>query len=147
MEMEPQKILGDLNADKNGFVAADFKVSAHCNRVNTIDGHMECVSVKFKKEGVTVQQVIEAMREYKSEAQKLNLPSAPELPIQVFEVDNRPQPRLDRDAGKGMIVSVGRVRKCELFDVKFVLCSHNTVIGAAGGSIQNAELAYAKGLL
>lgn len=146
LEAEPLKILGSVNSDSNAFVEAKFAISAHCNRVATIDGHMECVSVKLTKEA-TVDEVINVLRTYQSEAQHLNLPSAPQFPIAVLDGDNRPQPRLDRELGGGMQVSVGRVRKCPLFSYKFVLCSHNTVVGAAGGSIQNAELALAKGLM
>jgi aspartate-semialdehyde dehydrogenase len=107
---------------------------------------MECVSVQLSTPA-SVEEVVDAMRSYESEAQRLQLPSAPPRPIVVLSADDRPQPKLDRNAGGGMVVTVGRVRACPLLSVKFVVCSHNTVIGAAGGSIQNAELAYARGLL
>jgi len=142
MEMEPQKILGSIK--ENQFQPASFVVSAHCNRTCVIDGHTECVSIKFQKENVPVEEVIAALKNYMSEVQELKLPSAPPRPIQVLEEDNRPQPRLDRDLGRGFVVTVGRVRECPIFDVKLTLCSHNTVIGAAGGSIQCAELAVVK---
>lgn len=122
-------------------------ISATCNRVNVIDGHTECVSIKFKKDGVTPQQVSDTLRAFRSHAHDLSLPSAPLLPLIVFDSDTRPQPRLDRDLNHGYSVSVGRIRTCPLFDIKFTMCSHNTVIGAAGCSIMTAELAYAKGWL
>jgi aspartate-semialdehyde dehydrogenase len=151
LQKEPAKILGKLDAEAKSFIPEEFPVSAHCNRVPVIDGHTECVSVQFCKPA-TVEQVIQVLRDYRSEAQTLKLPSAPEAPIYVFDEKvnpedfNRPQPRLDRDLGGGYVVTVGRVRECPLLGFKFVLLSHNTVIGAAGGSIQNAELAVAKGL-
>lgn len=154
MEVEPQKILGDIAAAEEGdgfgdlpqFVPADFVVSAQCNRVHVIDGHTECVSVKLRKPA-TVAQVEECMRQWQSEAQTLRLHSAPAHPLFVHSAENRPQPRLDRDRDNGFVVTVGRVRTCPLLDFKFTLCSHNTVLGAAGGSILNAELAVAKGFL
>jgi len=146
LEMEPQKILGTCT--ENSIQPAEFTVSAMCNRVAVIDGHTECVSVKLKTPA-TLEQVQQVMTDHTSEAQKLKLPSAPPSPIFVFTEDepSRPQPKLDRDLGNGYVVTVGRIRKCPLLDYKFTMCSHNTVIGAAGGSILNAELAYARNLL
>jgi aspartate-semialdehyde dehydrogenase len=234
--MEPQKILGSISVPQSGeaeFVPAAFKVSAQCNRVHVIDGHMECVSIKLKK-ATSVEAVEACLRNWQSEgegttrhtrgwtrqrrrgstthylitrrwhvvvscaAQTLKLPSAPKQvsrcsdkraacdtrtddeaeitcccmhsslcvvfrlvcwsapplslhpllqPIFLHSLDHRPQPRLDRDRGGGFVVTVGRVRECPLLDFKFTLCSHNTVLGAAGGSILNAELAYAKGFI
>jgi aspartate-semialdehyde dehydrogenase len=144
LESEPLKILGSVK--NNTFEPADFRVSAHCNRVNVINGHTECVSVKLKTKA-SVEEVVKAMTEFTSEAQTLKLPSAPPAPIVVLEGVARPQPRLDRDVGDGYVCTVGRVRECPLFDIKFVVCSHNTVIGAAGGALLNAELCYAKKLL
>ena len=110
---------------------------------------MACVSLKFKnRESIpTAEQVKEAMRSYTSEAQTLGCPSAPKVAIQVMDAPDRPQPRLDRDTEKGYTVSVGRVREDDsgIFDIKFVALSHNTVIGAAGSSILNAEAAVLKG--
>lgn len=119
-----------------------------CNRVAVVDGHTECISLKFKTP-TTLEQVKEILINHTSEAQQMKLPSAPSSPIFVFSEDEptRPQPKLDRDLEDGYVVTVGRVRKCNLFDYKFTICSHNTVIGAAGGSILNAELAYARDLL
>jgi aspartate-semialdehyde dehydrogenase len=150
MEMEPQKILGRVGKvegeKEERFIPAGFKVSAQCNRVHVIDGHQECVSIKLKQKA-TLEQVQACLRDWQSEAQLLRLPSAPVHPIHLHTAANRPQPRLDRDRERGFVVTVGRVRECPLFDWKFTLCSHNTVLGAAGGSILNAELAYAKGYI
>lgn len=146
LEMEPQKILGTCT--ESSIQPADFTVSAMCNRVAVVDGHTECVSIKFRTP-TTLEQVQETLSNHTSEAQQMKLPSAPSAPIFVFAEDEptRPQPKLDRDLEDGYVVTVGRVRECNLLDYKFTLCSHNTVIGAAGGSILNAELAYARALL
>lgn len=146
MECEPNKILGIIATDSKSIQDATIRISAMCNRVPVIDGHMECVSIKTVKPA-TPEDISQCLSAYQSEAQLLQLPSAPPRCIELHLDASRPQPRLDRDAGQGMTVSVGRVRACPLFDVKFALCSHNTVIGAAGGSIQNAELAHAKGFM
>jgi len=149
LQIEPQKILGKLRADspadgKSEFVDAKFIVSAQCNRVPVIDGHTECVSLEFDK-AVTVDEVKKALNSYVASYQHYKLPSAPPKDIQLLEANDRPQPRLD--LSNGNVVSVGRVRECTLLNVKFVLLSHNTIIGAAGGSILNAELAKVKGYL
>lgn len=135
VEMEPVKILGVL-----------LKISAHCNRVAVIDGHTECVSVKLKRE-TTKEEIIDAWRRYRSLPQELDLPMAPEKPIRYFDEDRYPQPRLHRMLDKGMATSIGRLRPCSLLDWKFVLMSHNTIRGAAGGAILNAELMVKKGLV
>lgn len=148
MEMEPQKILGKLDTTQhNTFVSAEFNVSAMCNRVPVIDGHTECVSIKLNKSYNSIDDIIQCLQSYTSECQLLQLPSAATTPLYVHTNNIRPQPRLDRDHSNGMCVTVGRIRKCNLYDIKFNLVSHNTVIGAAGGSILNAELAYAKGYI
>ncbi|KAJ3059162.1 hypothetical protein HK102_010117 [Quaeritorhiza haematococci] len=158
LETEPLKILGSLNhtASENisslglGFVPppGNLTLSATCNRVPVIDGHTECVSIQFqRKPAPTPEQVIEALESYRCEAQDLDLPSAPPQAIVVKSEPDRPQPRLDRDTGKGQAVVVGRVRKCNVFDIKFTLLSHNTMLGAAGSSVLNAEVAVAKGLI
>jgi len=144
METEPLKILGRLQ--DNMFSPADFTISAHCNRVAVLDGHTECVSLKLR-ECAAPEDIAQLLVSYTSEAQTLALPSAPEHPIVVCSEPDRPQPRLDRDRERGYSTSVGRIRRCPLLDIKFVLLSHNTVIGAAGGSILNAELARVKGYL
>ncbi|KAK0115714.1 hypothetical protein ONS96_014155 [Cadophora gregata f. sp. sojae] len=132
LETEAQKILGSVNADVTGFSdQSDLKISAACNRVAVLDGHMACVSLRFKnRDGArpTAEQVRKAMREYVSEASKLGCPSAPEPAILVMEELDRPQPRLDRNTSNGYTVSVGRVREDEsgIFDLKFVALSHNS---------------------
>jgi aspartate-semialdehyde dehydrogenase len=114
--------------------------------VNTVDGHLEAVSVRLgrKAEG---DALVEALRSFTSLPQELELPSAPQQPIVVREEDDRPQPRYDREEEGGMAVVVGRVRECPVLDYKFVVLGHNTVRGAAGGSILNAELLVAEGYL
>ncbi|KAI9839477.1 MAG: hypothetical protein M1819_002102 [Sarea resinae] len=150
LETEAQKILGSVNQGATAFEdQSSLKISAACNRVAVLDGHTACVSLRFaKRPAPSAEQVKQAMRDYVSDAQKLGCPSAPENAIVVMEEDDRPQPRLDRDTQKGYAVSVGRVRADEsgIFDLKFVALSHNTVIGAAGSSILNAEAAVLKGL-
>jgi aspartate-semialdehyde dehydrogenase len=145
MEKEPLKILGKLNSS-NKVEFADIKISAQCNRVAVIDGHTECVQIKFKKKP-TKEEIIEAWTSYRGEPQKLNLPSAPKQPIHYFEENKYPQPRIHRNLEGGMAVSVGRLRECPLFDFKFVVMSHNTVRGAAGGTILIAELMKEKNLI
>jgi len=145
LEKEPLKILGKLNSS-NKIDLADIKISAQCNRVAVIDGHTECVQVKFKKKP-TKEEIIEALTSYRSEPQKLNLPTAPKQPIHYFEENKYPQPKTHRNLEGGMAVSVGRLRECPLFDYKFVVLSHNTILGAAGGTILIAELMKDKNLL
>ncbi|KAJ5668268.1 uncharacterized protein N7477_006838 [Penicillium maclennaniae] len=151
LENEAQKILGNLNADATAFdEQTGLSIGATCTRVGVTDGHMAFVSLRFKnREKVpSAEQVVEALREYQSEAQKLGCPSAPPMAIKVFDEPDRPQPRLDRDISGGYTVSVGRVRegvKGGHFDIRFAALSHNTVIGAAGSSILNAEVAVIKG--
>ena len=148
MESEAQKILGTVNGNVTGFEDQKMRVSASCNRVPVLDGHTACVSLRFaKRPPPSAEEVKAAMREYVSEAQTLGCPSAPRNAIVVMEEADRPQPRLDRETDRGYAVSVGRIREDEsgIFDVKFVALSHNTVIGAAGSSILNAEAAVLKG--
>ncbi|KAK2045796.1 aspartate-semialdehyde dehydrogenase [Colletotrichum somersetense] len=151
LETEAQKILGRITSDLTAFEnQTDLKVSASCNRVPVLDGHTACVSLRFaRRPAPSAEAVKTALREYVSDAQRLGCPSAPESPIVVFDEPDRPQPRLDRDLGRGYTVSVGRVREDEsgIFDIKFVALSHNTVIGAAGSSILNAEAAVLKGFV
>jgi len=144
-ENEPKKILGSI--ENNKFVYDEsFEISAHCNRVNTIDGHMACVSVEFEKKP-SREEILDIWENFRSLPQELNLPFAPQQPIIYREEDNRPQTRLDRDADKGMAVTVGRLRECKVLQWRFVGLSHNTVRGAAGGGILNAELLKTKGYL
>jgi len=132
LETEAQKILGTVNSEVTGFNdQSELKISAACNRVAVLDGHMACVSLRFKnRDGPipTAEAVKKAMREYVSEAQTLGCPSAPQPSILVMEEDDRPQPRLDRNTQNGYTVSVGRIRKDEsgIFDLKFVALSHNS---------------------
>ena len=144
LEKETLKILGRMG--ENGLEYADFKVSAACNRVPVIDGHTECVSVKLRRQA-SLEEVQDALRSFRGEPQRLGLPSAPLVPIHLLEQNDRPQPRLDRNRDRGMATTVGRLRPCPIFDWKFVLLSHNTLRGAAGGSILVAELALAEGRL
>lgn len=137
METEPLKILGMLGS--NSVVNCDFRISAQCNRVAVIDGHTEAVQVKLKKKA-TAAEIISVWKNFSSLPQSLQLPSAPENPIHYFEEEKYPQPKLHRNIDKSMAVSIGRLRECPLFDYKFVLLSHNTVRGAAGGALLNAEL-------
>ncbi len=147
LETETQKILGILREGGSARARiehAEITVSAQCTRVGVSDGHSECVSVKLGREA-SLQEVKEALASYRGEPQTLGLPSAPAWPVEVTEEADRPQPRLDRGRGGGMATTVGRLRPCPLFDYKFVALSHNTLRGAAGGSILLAELAVAKG--
>lgn len=144
VEIEPQKMLGALRDDV--IVPASFPISAHCNRVPVLEGHLTCISVSLERPADTAA-VVETLRSFRSLPQELKLPSAPAQPILVREEPDRPQPRRDRDSDGGMSAVVGRVRPCPLFGHKFVVLSHNTIRGAAGGSVLNAELMYAQGIL
>lgn len=144
IETEPLKILGEFSEKK--IVNAGFKISAQVNRVAVLDGHLEAVQVKLKNKAAA-EDIINAWENFKGEPQKLNLPSAPLKPIHYFKEKNYPQPRLHRNIDKGMAVAIGRLRECSLFDYKFVILSHNTVRGAAGGAILCAELMKEKGYL
>jgi aspartate-semialdehyde dehydrogenase len=143
LECEPQKILGTF--DGNRICPADFVLSSSCHRVNVIDGHLESVFVKLD-ENPTVEEIEAAFSQFRGEPQKLKLPSAPANPIVVRKETNRPQPRLDRDEGKGMSVVVGRIRKDPIMAAKYLCLGHNTIRGAAGAGILSAELMIAKGL-
>lgn len=139
LETETLKILGKYS---NGRVEHNnFKISAQCNRVPVSDGHMECVSVKLKNKA-SKEDVIKAWTQFTALPQKLELPSAPLKPIHYHTADNFPQPKLHRQLDKGMAVSIGRLRECPLFDYKFTILSHNTIRGAAGGALLNAELLH-----
>lgn len=144
VECEPQKMLGVLRNDQ--VLPASFTTSAHCNRVPVIEGHMICVSVALER-SPGIDELIAALRDFRALPQELNLPSAPSQPIIVADEPNRPQPRRDRDRERGMATMVGRVRLCPLLGYKFVTLTHNTIRGAAGGSILNAELMVAQGIL
>jgi len=145
-EEEPLKILGSI---KNGkFVQTkDIQISAHCTRVPVTNGHLACVNILFKDKKPTKEEIIKIWRKFKGLPQKLKLPFAPFCPIIYKEEENRPQPKKDRDNDKGMAVTVGHLRKCNIFDYKFVALSHNTIRGAAVGGILNAELLVKKGYI
>lgn len=144
VETEPQKCLGRV---ENGqIVSAPIKISAHCNRVPVIDGHTVCISLKFKNKPSRTE-ILKAWKEFRGEPQNLGLPSAPDLVVDYREENDRPQPRIDKGSGKGMTTTVGRLREDPLFDFKYVVLSHNTIRGAAGAALLNAELIYKKGLL
>jgi aspartate-semialdehyde dehydrogenase len=133
MQIETQKILGTASTP------ADFKVSASCNRVATLDGHTEAIFVELKQEA-TPESVIESFERFVGKPQKLKLPTAPAKPVVVKHEEDRPQPRLDRMEGGGMSVVVGRVRKdLTMGGIKFIALGHNTIRGAAGVGILNAE--------
>ena len=145
-EVEPAKILGRIEGGK---IVSDtsIKISAHCNRVPVSDGHIACVSLKFAGKKPGMDEIIDIWRNFTSLPQELKLPTAPVPPIIYRDEPDRPQPVKDRWAGNGMAVTVGRLRPCNVFDIRFVGLHHNTVRGAAGGSILTAELLVAKGLV
>ena len=144
IETEPLKILGKWRDGK--FVDAPARISAMTHRVNVRDGHLEAVSVKLGKKA-SREEVEAAIRDFSSPIDEMKLPSAPR-PVMILETHaQRPQPRLDRDRGNGMAVVVGPISSCAVLDYKFRLLSHNTIRGAAGAALLNAELMYRKGLL
>ncbi len=144
MEEETLKLLGQMNGTK--IMPADFAMSAQCNRVAVEDGHTESISVSLKTQAKP-EEIIAAWNEFSSEPQELKLPSAPERPVVYLAADDRPQPRFDVDMGAGMTTAVGRLRPCGVLDWKFTVLSHNTIRGAAGAAVLNAELLKAKGYL
>lgn len=144
IETEPRKILGAWKNDR--FAEAPMTISAQVNRVPTIDGHLMTVSAKLRN-AAEIRDVREAFESFTGEPQELGLPTAPKRPIHFLDAVDRPQPRLDRDRERGMAVSVGRLRHCPILDIRFVALVHNTIRGAAGAAILNAELLEAKGLL
>jgi len=143
VENETRKILGEMKESKIEF--ANVAISAQCNRVNVKDGHTECVSVKLRKQA-NVDDLIEAFEEF-NPLKGLNLPMAPNKPIIIKNEEDRPQPKLDRELEKGMASVVGRIRKCNVLDFKYVVLGHNLIRGAAGASILNAEYMHYKGYL
>ena len=145
MPKESKKMLGIYGNNK--IVSAEFAMSAHCNRVATLDGHMETISVAFHDKPKSEAEILKLWREWNPLPQQMNLPSAPKPVIVVRMESDRPQTRLDRNNGNGMAVTVGRLRPCEVLDYKYVLLSHNTIRGAAGASVLNAEYMLAQGML
>jgi len=144
MEAESRKLLGTLNGSR--IEPADLVLSAHCNRVAVEDGHTESVSLKLRKQA-EAEEIIAAWNEFRCLPQKLKLPTAPEQPVIYESAPDRPQPRLDRDRGRGMSAVVGRLRPCNIFDWKFTVLSHNTIRGAAGAAVLNGELLKAQGYI
>jgi aspartate-semialdehyde dehydrogenase len=145
-EQEPLKILGSINGGV--FVnASEPRISAHCNRVPVTNGHIACVSLEFGEKKPSLEEVKKIWTAFRALPQNEQFPMAPERPIILREEADRPQPRKDRDAGKGMAVTVGRIRSCNVFDLRFTALSHNTIRGAAGGGVLNAELLIHKGYL
>jgi len=144
LEVEPQKMLGQLRDET--IVPASFTTSAHCNRVPVLEGHLVCLSIELERKASS-DEIATVLSNFRGLPQELRLPTAPEQPIIVRNEPDRPQPRRDRDAGRGMATVVGRIRPCSLFDIKLIALSHNTIRGAAGASILNAELMHAQGWL
>src|ERR1700730_695652 len=144
MQQETQKILGEFAGDN--LRPLNAKVSAHCNRVPVVDGHMVATSVELERKP-SLAEMIQAMNSFRSVPQQRNLPSAPEHPVQYMEAQDRPQPRRDAERDRGMAVYVGRLRECPALDYKFIALGHNTIRGAAGAAVLNAELMYSEGLL
>lgn len=144
VEWEPRKMIGRLEGE--GIQMSDCVISAHTNRVAVSDGHIVCLSVELDKKP-ELAEVFGALSEYQAPPESANLPSAPRPVIVMRDESDRPQPRQDRMTGKGMTTVVGRLRPDPLFDYKMVILSHNTIRGAAGGSIYNAELLVSMGLV
>ena len=144
MEEEAQKLLGTLNGARVD--PAPFAMSAQCNRVAVEDGHTESVAIRLKQKA-RPEEIIAAWNDFRAEPQQLRLPSAPEQPVVYMTAADRPQPRFDVALGGGMTTAVGRLRKCNVLDWKFTVLSHNTIRGAAGAALLNAELLKAKGYL
>lgn len=144
LAFETRRMLGRIKNDE--VVPAPFGVSAHCNRVPVRDGHLVTVSLAFEQP-TTPDEIVQAWRAWRPLPQSLGLPTAPQPPLVIHSQADRPQSRLDRDAGGGMAVSVGRLRPCEVLDLKFVALGHNVIRGAAGASVLNAELMARQGML
>ena len=145
LEHETRKMLGTWEEGR-GFTNAPILVSAQCNRVATREGHLECASIELERDA-SQEEIIAAWERFTPEPQRLKLPSAPEPAIVYRREPDRPQTLRDRDAGRGMTVTIGRLRRCPILSYKFVLLGHNTIRGAAGGSMLNAELCISKGLV
>jgi aspartate-semialdehyde dehydrogenase len=144
VEAETRKFLGDFDGEQ--VIDAPFAMSAHCNRVAVEHGHTVCMSVGFERR-VSAEEALEALRDWRPPPEVSCLPSAPARPLIVAAERDRPQPRRDVGAGRGMSVTVGRVRPDPVLDLRLVAMGHNTIRGAAGASVLNAELVVARGLL
>ncbi len=149
MVAETAKLLGSFDAERGMVAPYDLRMTAHCNRVPVEDGHTESVSVKLRT-SATREEILAAWREF-APLRVFDLPSAPAQPVAYLNQDDRPQPRLDRMHGEGraagMVAVTGRLRPCTLLDWKFTVLSHNTIRGAAGAALLNAELLHAQGRL
>ncbi len=145
LENETRKILGTLV--DNRVTPAPIAISAQCNRVPVYDGHTETLSIRFRPPAPSLEEIVEHLSGFRGYPQEAKLPSAPKNPIVVFRENSRPQPRRDVWKEQGMAAMVGRVRKCPVFDAKMVILGHNTIRGAAGAAILNAEMLFKKGLL
>lgn len=143
LETESGKILGALQS-QGGIVPANIAISAQCNRVPVLEGHTEAVAVKLRRHA-PLAEVRDALARFRGRPQELKLPTAPASPLRISGGTDRPQPQRDVEAGGGMTVTVGRLRPCRLLDYKFVVLSHNTLRGAAGAALLNAELIHAEG--
>ncbi len=146
LSVETRKLLGELREGAGAVEPADVSVSAHCNRVATVDGHLVCASVELDARP-SPEEARDAMAAFRGRPQELELPSAPRRPVRVVDGADRPQPRRDVMAGDGMAVTVGRVRECPLLGLKFVALGHNTIRGAAGAAVLNGEMLTAEGWL
>lgn len=144
MERETQKILGGVSTD--GFQPLAARISAHCNRVAVVDGHMVAASVELSAKP-SISDIRHAMEQFCGVPQQRKLPSAPAHPLICMQEQDRPQPRRDAMRENGMPVFVGRIRECPVLDAKFVACGHNTIRGAAGAAVLNAELMVSEGLI
>lgn len=144
-EQEPLKVWGYIDGSEIK-KASEPQISAQCIRVSAAEGHMAAVSVSFKNKP-SIETIIERWKNYKGQPQLLTLPNAPKQFLTYFSEDNRPQTKLDRSAENGMGISIGRLREDNIFDYKFVCLSHNTLRGAAGGSVLTAELLAAEGYI
>lgn len=144
IEKEPRKILGKWTS--NRFEDAAMTISAQVNRTPVIDGHLMTISAKLR-DHASIEDIRAAIESFEGEPQRLGLPFAPRKPLHYIDAPDRPQPRLDRDRERGMAVSVGRLRPCPVLDIRMVALVHNTIRGAAGAAILNAELLKAKGLV
>lgn len=138
-EWEPLKIFGHVANDMI-VNAESIAISSHCNRVPVTDGHMSCVSVALNSKPAHLDEIVALWSAFEGQPQTLGLPSAPSKPIVYAEASDRPQTRLDRNAGNGMAITVGRLRPCPVLDIRFVGLSHNAIRGAAGGGVLIAEL-------
>lgn len=144
VEAEMAKLLGSVQGNK--IVDADITVTSHTNRVPVENGHTVCMSIQFESR-VTADEAYQTIRSWKGANAALNLPTRPEFPIALTDAVDRPQPKRDVELGNGMTVTVGRVRSDNIFDIRLVAMGSNTIRGAAGGSILNAELMVAGGML